>query len=148
MSTSFGAPPTRVSAQRFDPARAETSGAFVTGPLADWLDQLAEPLEVVLASAVVRIAHDDERVSIRFDSGESLSADRVIVTVAVHTGYTEYQGADMNQPAIGNTINTLAFINKETRDNPADLEFVKVLQTIAKNSGGTFKTVSDEDMAR
>lgn len=76
-----GAAPTRVSAQRFDAARAEASGAFVTGPLADWLDQLAEPLEVVLASAVVRIAHDDERVSIRFDSGESLSADRVIVTV-------------------------------------------------------------------
>jgi len=76
-----GAAPTRVSAQRFDAARAETPGAFVTGPLADWLDQLAEPLEVVLASAVVRIAHDDERVSIRLDSGESLSADRVIVTV-------------------------------------------------------------------
>lgn len=81
VAPAVGAPPTRVSAQRFDAARAEASGAFVTGPLADWLDQLAEPLEVVLASAVVRIAYDDERVSIRFDSGESLSADRVIVTV-------------------------------------------------------------------
>lgn len=78
---SVGAPPTRVSAQRFDATRAETSGVFVTGPLSDWLDGLAEPLEVVLASAVVRIAYDDERVGIRFDSGESLSADRVIVTV-------------------------------------------------------------------
>ncbi len=34
----------------------------------------------------------------------------MIVTVAVHAGYTEYQGIDMRQPVIGNTINTLAFV--------------------------------------
>jgi hypothetical protein len=45
-------------------------------------------------------------------------------------------------------ISTIAFINKETKDNPADLEFVKALQAIAKNSGGSFKAVSDDDMAR
>lgn len=76
-----GAAPTRVSAQLFDAARPAASGAFVTGPLADWLTGLAEPLDVVLSSAVVRIAYDSERVSLRFDSGESLNADRVIVTV-------------------------------------------------------------------
>ncbi|WP_448002899.1 FAD-dependent oxidoreductase [Agromyces bauzanensis] len=76
-----GAPPTSVSAQRFDALRAEASGAFVTGALSDWLTSLAEPLEVVLSSVVVRIAYDDERVGLRFDSGESLTADRVIVTV-------------------------------------------------------------------
>ncbi|GAA4369930.1 flavin monoamine oxidase family protein [Agromyces bauzanensis] len=76
-----GALPTTVSAQRFDAARAEASVAFVTGALSDWLTSLAEPLEVVLSSAVVRIAYDDERVGLRFDSGESLSADRAVVTV-------------------------------------------------------------------
>ncbi|WP_136709234.1 FAD-dependent oxidoreductase [Agromyces sp. H66] len=76
-----GATPTAVSAQRFEVERSEASGAFVTGSLSDWLTSLAEPLQVVLSSAVVRIAYDDERVSLRFDSGESLSADRVIVTV-------------------------------------------------------------------
>jgi hypothetical protein len=34
----------------------------------------------------------------------------IIVTVAVHAGYTEYQSAEMRQPMIGNTINTLAFV--------------------------------------
>ncbi|WP_448808611.1 FAD-dependent oxidoreductase [Agromyces bauzanensis] len=76
-----GAAPTRVSAQLFDATRPAASGAFVTGPLADWLTGLAEPLDVVLSSAVVRIAYDEERVSLRFDSGESLNSDRVVVTV-------------------------------------------------------------------
>jgi hypothetical protein len=43
-------------------------------------------------------------------------------------------------------IMTLAFVNKESRGNPQDLEFIKVLQTIAKNSGGEFRMVSEEDM--
>jgi hypothetical protein len=34
----------------------------------------------------------------------------VLVTAAVHAGYAEYQGADMRQPVIGNTINTLAYV--------------------------------------
>jgi hypothetical protein len=34
----------------------------------------------------------------------------LIVTAAVHAGYTEYQGMDMPQPLIGNTINTLAYV--------------------------------------
>ena len=44
-------------------------------------------------------------------------------------------------------INTIAFVGKEFKDNPQDLEFVKTLQAIAKNSGGKFKHVSDEDMS-
>ena len=44
-------------------------------------------------------------------------------------------------------INTIAFVSKEYKDNPQDLEFVKALKTIATNSGGKFKHVSDEDMA-
>jgi hypothetical protein len=34
----------------------------------------------------------------------------LLVTVAVHAGYAEYQGADMRQPMIGNTLNTLAYV--------------------------------------
>jgi hypothetical protein len=45
-------------------------------------------------------------------------------------------------------INTIAFIGKDEKDNPQDLEFVKALQTIAKNSGGKFRHVTDEDMGR
>jgi hypothetical protein len=43
-------------------------------------------------------------------------------------------------------IKTLAFVNKESKGNPQDLEFIKALQAIAKNSGGEFRMVSDEDM--
>ena len=37
-------------------------------------------------------------------------------------------------------------MNKESKGNPQDLEFIKALQAIAKNSGGQFRMVSDEDM--
>jgi hypothetical protein len=43
-------------------------------------------------------------------------------------------------------INTLGFVNKETKGSPQDMEFIKVLQTIAKNSGGDFRMVTEEDM--
>lgn len=86
-----GAPPTRVSAQRFDadhlafgPSDPSTSSGtstlIATGPLAEWIDAMAETVEVVLSSVVVRIAYDDERVSLRLDTGESLNVDRVVVT--------------------------------------------------------------------
>lgn len=45
-------------------------------------------------------------------------------------------------------INTIAFITKESKDNPQDLEFVKALKEIAKNSGGKFKHVSDDDLGQ
>jgi len=54
-----------------------------------------------------------------------------------------------NKTADGKTkINTIAFIQKESRDNPQDLEFVKALQMIAKNSGGRFRHVTEEDMGQ
>ena len=45
-------------------------------------------------------------------------------------------------------INTIAFLSKDSKDNPQDLEFVKALQAIAKNSGGKFRHVTDDDLAR
>ncbi|HET6672335.1 MAG TPA: FAD-dependent oxidoreductase [Agromyces sp.] len=80
-----GAPPTRVSAQRFDAdllafGPTQSEAAVATGGLADWIDAMAETVEVVLSNVVVRIAYDDERVSLRLDTGESLNVDRVVVT--------------------------------------------------------------------
>jgi hypothetical protein len=58
---------------------------------------------------------------------------------------------DFCQKQFGQTktkINTIAFIAKESKDNPQDLEYVKALQQIAKNSGGQFKHVTDDDMGQ
>ena len=44
-------------------------------------------------------------------------------------------------------INTIAFVSKEYKDNPQDLEFVKALQAIARNSGGNFKHVGEVEMS-
>jgi hypothetical protein len=43
-------------------------------------------------------------------------------------------------------INTIAFISKDSKDNPQDLAFVTALKTIASNSGGKFAHVSEDDM--
>ena len=45
-------------------------------------------------------------------------------------------------------INTIAFVARELKENPTELEYVKVLQQIAKNSGGQFKHVTDEDLGQ
>jgi monoamine oxidase len=54
---------------------------LVTGRLADYVDALAASVDVAVSSVVTRIAYDDRRVSLRLDSGESLTVDRAIVTV-------------------------------------------------------------------
>jgi monoamine oxidase len=53
----------------------------VTGRLADLVDELADGVDIAVSSVVTRITYDDRRVSLRLDSGESLTADRAIVTV-------------------------------------------------------------------
>jgi len=87
-----GAAPTVVSAQRWDPARllepfeaelTETSTALrlPTAPISDLLDQLSDGLDIVLMSGVTQIAYTDSRVSLRLDTGESLTVARVVVTL-------------------------------------------------------------------
>lgn len=86
-----GAAPTVVSAQRWDPAplfepfeaglETSTTSLLPTAPISDLLDQLAEGLDIVLMSGVTQIAHDETRVSLRLDTGESLTVDRVVVTL-------------------------------------------------------------------
>ncbi|MGI9824137.1 FAD-dependent oxidoreductase [Agromyces sp. Marseille-Q5079] len=86
-----GASPTVVSAQQFDPTRM--LGAFASeddpyadirlpaAPLSDLFTPLAEGLDLVLSSAVSRIAYDEQRVSLRLDTGESINVDRAVVTL-------------------------------------------------------------------
>lgn len=78
-----GAPPSQVSAA-FDPSQALPLGetaTLVTGRFADYVDELASTVDVAARSVVTRITYDDTRVSLRLDSGESFTVDRVVVTV-------------------------------------------------------------------
>ncbi|WP_104081940.1 flavin monoamine oxidase family protein [Cryobacterium sp. Y11] len=54
---------------------------IVVGGYSTLLTSDATGLDLLLSSVVNRIAHDDNGVSLRLGTGESLSADRVIVTV-------------------------------------------------------------------
>ncbi|MFF2370786.1 FAD-dependent oxidoreductase [Agromyces sp. NPDC058110] len=86
-----GAEPTVVSAQRWDPApllapfQADADAAppprLPTAPISDLLDRLADGLEVVLMSGVTQITRTADRVSLRLDTGESLTVDRAVVTL-------------------------------------------------------------------
>ncbi len=61
-------------------APAGTSPTLARG-LAGALDADADALDIAVMSVVTRIAYDERRVSLRLDSGESLTVDRVVVTV-------------------------------------------------------------------
>ena len=63
-----------------DPARSDDD-QIVVGGYAALVTSSAEGVDVLLSSVVNRIAHDDRGVSLRLGTGESLAADRVIVTV-------------------------------------------------------------------
>ena len=54
---------------------------IVVGGYSTLLTSDADGIEMLLSSVVNRIAYDDRGVSLRLGTGESLSADRVIVTV-------------------------------------------------------------------
>jgi len=54
---------------------------IVLGGYAKLMEENAEGLDLVKSSVVTRIAYDDKGVSLRLATGESMSADRVVVTV-------------------------------------------------------------------
>lgn len=54
---------------------------LVTGRMADYVEQLADSLDIAVSSVVVRVAYNDERVSLRLDTGESVAADRAIIAL-------------------------------------------------------------------
>jgi monoamine oxidase len=76
-----GATTVRLSANGIDLSQLGEPKRLVTGRLADYVDALAASVDVAVSSVVTRIAYDDRRVSLRLDSGESLTVDRAIVTV-------------------------------------------------------------------
>jgi hypothetical protein len=76
-----GAPTIRISAPTAPTSPFPPGARLVTGRLSDLLDALADRVDLAIASVVTRVAYDDRRVSLRLDSGESLTADRAIVTV-------------------------------------------------------------------
>lgn len=76
-----GATTSQLSADGIDLARFDDPRRLVTGRLSDYVDALAASVDVAVSSAVTHIAYDDRRVSLRLDSGESLTVDRAIVTV-------------------------------------------------------------------
>jgi len=53
------------------------------GPLSSFIDNALEGIDTVVSTTVAGIAYNDEGVSLRLGTGESLSVDRVIVTVPV-----------------------------------------------------------------
>jgi monoamine oxidase len=81
-----GGSTTEVSAQHFTlPGWFAGEGGLrmVIDGMSNWIEALAEGLDAVVDSAVIGIAYGEERVSIRFDTGESLNVDRAIVTVPI-----------------------------------------------------------------
>jgi hypothetical protein len=62
----------------------------------------------------------------------------LIVTVAYDAGYAEFQGVDMREPAIGNTINTLAYV---LANNPIASLISHVAMHIAAVCHGASTTV-------
>ena len=76
-----GATPSQQSAWYTTDIASTDDDQLVVGGYSTLLARDAEGLEMLLSSVVNRVAHDDGGVSLRLGTGESLSADRVIVTV-------------------------------------------------------------------
>ena len=76
-----GATPSQQSAWYTTDIASADDDQIVVGGYSTLLTADAEGLELLLSSVVNRIAYDDRGVSLRLGTGESLSADRVIVTV-------------------------------------------------------------------
>ena len=85
------------------------------GDLNALFEELLDGVQVSLASPVSRIAHDDTGVSLRLGTGESLSFDRVIVTVPL--GVLQQDGIEFS-PALPfghrGAISSLAMGHVET----------------------------------
>ena len=78
-----GATPVQISAVEIDPDRSWPPTSRVVDGWRGLTDLLADGLDIAGASAVTDIVLRDDRVSLRLDSGESLRADRVVVTVSL-----------------------------------------------------------------
>lgn len=58
-----------------------TEDDIVLGGFAGLVSDAAQDLDVLVSSVVTRVSYTDDRVSLRLGTGESLSVDRVVITV-------------------------------------------------------------------
>ncbi|MBG6054146.1 monoamine oxidase [Salinibacterium sp. CAN_S4] len=65
----------------FTPLQTGEERAIVTGPFVAIVDDDLDGIETFLSTAVLGISYDDDGVRLRLGTGESLSVDRVVVTV-------------------------------------------------------------------
>ncbi|GAT71748.1 hypothetical protein MHM582_0212 [Microbacterium sp. HM58-2] len=80
VSASTGIAPDEASSW-FPPALPAASPTVALGDLGSVFDSLLEGARMSLSSPVSRVAHDDRGVSLGIATGESLSFDRVVLTV-------------------------------------------------------------------
>ncbi len=76
-----GATTAMLAASGIDPGQFLEPVDVVTGRMADYIEALAESLDIGVSSTVVRVAYNEDRVSLRLEAGESLTADRVIIAL-------------------------------------------------------------------
>ena len=81
----------------FPPALPPESYAAPSADLTSFIESLLQGLEVSLSSPVSRVAYDDTGVSLRLGTGESLSFDRVVLTVPL--GVLQHGGIEFS-PAL------------------------------------------------
>ncbi|WP_460796042.1 flavin monoamine oxidase family protein [Microbacterium sp. GXF0217] len=86
-----------VQSSWFPPALPPESYAAPSADLTAFVESLLEGLEVSLSSPVTRVAYDDTGVSLRLGTGESLSFDRVVLTVPL--GVLQHGGIEFS-PAL------------------------------------------------
>ena len=65
----------------FTPEPSTEGSRIVTGSFVSLLDDDLDGVETYLSTAVVGVSYDDDGVRLRLGTGESLSVDRVVVTV-------------------------------------------------------------------
>jgi hypothetical protein len=82
VASSYGAGAFRISASYgLERGLPSGDGRLVVGGLDGIVAEALDGLDVLLSSTVVRVGYDDDGASIRLGTGESLSVDRVVVTV-------------------------------------------------------------------
>ena len=73
-----------------------TDAAVPAGPLSSFVDAALEGIDTALSTVVVGVFYDSDGVSLRLGTGESLSVNRVIVTVPL--GVLQEQVIEFNPP--------------------------------------------------
>ncbi|WP_368496364.1 FAD-dependent oxidoreductase [Herbiconiux sp. A18JL235] len=82
IASRYGAGPFALSASYgLDKPGLVDGTGLVVGGLGTLVNECLKGLDVLLSSTVIRIGYDDDGASLRLGTGESLSVDRVVVTV-------------------------------------------------------------------